>query len=117
VLEIGAGTGLNLRHYPSGLDELVLSEPDEGMAWRLRTRVERAGAKAQVVLADAEQLPFADESFDSVVGTLVLCTVTDLERSLAEIHRVLAPGGRLLFVEARPRSGGNAPRTLAGSPA
>lgn len=99
VLEIGAGTGLNVRHYPSGVDELVLSEPDEAMARRLENRLAHSGTQARVVRAATEELPFADESFDSVVGTLVLCTVRDLERSLAEIRRTLAPGGQLLFVE------------------
>src|SRR5215210_5440442 len=84
VLEIGAGTGLNVRHYPDGLD-LVLTEPDEAMAERLRAR--------------AEALPFADDSFDTVVSTLVLCTVPDQPAALREIARILRPGGRLLFAE------------------
>lgn len=99
VLEVGAGTGLNLPHYPDDLSELVLTEPEEGMARRLTKRVDRASRDARVVIAGAERLPFDDRSFDSVICTLVLCTVPELERSLAEIRRVLVPGGQLLFIE------------------
>src|SRR5215210_3378008 len=98
VLEIGAGTGLNLRHYPDGLD-LVLTEPDDAMAERLRARVAALGRRAAVVPAGAEALPFADDSFDTIVSTLVLCTVPDQPAALREVARVLRPGGRLLFAE------------------
>ena len=99
VLEIGAGTGLNLEHYPEGLDELVLSEPDPLMSQRLREKLERSGRSAQLVAAPAEGLPFEDASFDTVVATLMLCTVPDQSGALAEAARVLRPGGRLLFIE------------------
>ena len=92
VLEIGAGTGRNVEHYPPGSD-VTYTEPDPHMARRLRAR------GASVVEAGAEQLPFADNSFDTVVSTLVLCTVPEVPASLREIGRVLAPGGRLLFLE------------------
>jgi len=98
VLEIGAGTGLNLRHYADDA-ELVLSEPDAAMAERLRRRVAGRRRPATVVLAPAEALPFADGEFDTVVSTLVLCTVPDQAAALREIRRVLRPGGRLLFME------------------
>ena len=96
VLEIGAGTGLNLRYYPAAVEELVLAEPDPGMAARIDTS---SVPGASVVVAPAEELPFEDASFDAVVSTMVLCTVEDPERAIAEIRRVLRPGGRLLFVE------------------
>lgn len=99
VLEIGAGTGLNLRHYPAGLEELVLTEPGEPMADRIDLARAPEGVPARVVRAPAEQLPFADDSFDTVVSTLVLCTVSDPGRAVAEAARVLKPGGRLLFCE------------------
>jgi len=102
VLEIGAGTGLNLRHYPAAVDELVLTEPDAGMAARLRHRLEagRDGRRgARVVPAPAESLWFPDGAFDAVVSTLVLCTVPDPAAALAEVTRVLRPGGRLVLVE------------------
>jgi ubiquinone/menaquinone biosynthesis C-methylase UbiE len=100
VLEIGAGTGLNLERYPAqGVEELVLAEPEEPMARRLRERVAEERPGASVVVAPAETLPFEDDSFDTVVSTLVLCTVDDPARALGEVRRVLKPGGRLLFVE------------------
>ena len=100
TLEIGAGTGLNLRHYPAGVSELTLAEPEAPMAARLEKRVRASGRPGvRVVRAPAEALPFSVAAFDTVVSTLVLCTVVDPRRALAEIDRVLAPGGRLLFLE------------------
>ena len=99
VLEIGAGTGLNLPFYPPQLDALVLSEPEEEMARRLESRRARQRPDACVVRASADALPFADASFDAVVSTMVLCTVPDPEAAVAEVRRVLRPGGRLLYLE------------------
>ena len=99
VLEIGAGTGLNLPFYPPQLDALVLSEPDESMARRLESRRARERPDARVVRACADALPFADASFDAVVSTMVLCTVPNPEAAVAEVRRVLRPGGRLLYLE------------------
>ncbi len=102
TLEIGAGTGLNVEHYPAAVTELVLSEPFGPMARRLRERLsgpERPAAPTEVVEAPAERLPFPDAHFDTVVATLVLCTVPDPGATLAEATRVLRPGGRLLFLE------------------
>lgn len=99
VLELGAGTGVNLDLYPEGVAELVLSEPDPHMAKRLRERLAGSSRAATVIEAPAERLPCDDESFDTVVATLVLCTVPDPAAALAEAARVLKAGGRLLFVE------------------
>jgi len=99
VLEIGAGTGLNVRHYPDGVDELVLTEPVASMARRLERRAARREGQPRVVVASAECLPFPDDSFDTVVSTLVLCTVPEPDRALEEIRRVLKPDGSLLFIE------------------
>jgi ubiquinone/menaquinone biosynthesis C-methylase UbiE len=99
VLEIGAGTGLNLRHYPADLEELVLVEPGLRMGDRIDLGRAPAGVPARLERAPAESLPFEDASFDTVVSTLVLCTVRDPTRALAEVVRVLRPGGRLLFLE------------------
>jgi SAM-dependent methyltransferase len=99
VLEIGAGTGLNLPHYPTDLTELVLAEPGARIGGHID--LDRAPARVPTRLerAPAECLPFDDASFDTVVSTLVLCTVSDPRRAVAEAARVLRPGGRLLFLE------------------
>ena len=99
VVEIGAGTGLNAALYPDDIAELVLTEPDAAMRKRLARRLQRHGRGAQIVDAPAERLPLADASVDTVVSTLVLCTVPDPERTLREIARVLRPDGQLLFIE------------------
>lgn len=92
VLEVGAGHGLNLAHYPDGLDELVLTDPSP---WMLR----RAPPGTEILQAGLPSLPFADGRFDTVVCTYVLCSVADPAAALVEIARVLAPGGALLFLE------------------
>lgn len=100
VLELGAGTGLNLELYPEGVEALTLTEPDPHMTKQLRRRLaESSRADAEAVEAPAEKLPFPDDSFDTAVVTLVLCTVPDPTAALAEIKRVLKPGGQLLFLE------------------
>lgn len=99
TVELGAGTGLNLKHYPEAVSELVLTEPDPHMSVRLRRRVAKAGRPVEVVEAPAERLPFDDASFDTAVITLVLCTVPDPPAALAEVARVLKPDGRCLFLE------------------
>jgi ubiquinone/menaquinone biosynthesis C-methylase UbiE len=110
TLEIGAGTGHNLHHYTDAVTELVLAEPDPHMARRLRDRLERdrpAPSSVEVIEASAEDLPFDDGSFDTVVATLVFCTVEDPARAAAEARRVLVEGGALLYIEhvrsQRPR--------------
>ncbi len=99
VVELGAGTGANLDHYPDGVEELILVEPDPHMTKRLRVRLNESGRQARVVEAPAERLPFEAASFDTAVSTLVLCTVPDPGAAIAELTRVLRPGGRLLFLE------------------
>ena len=99
TIEIGAGTGLNLAHYPDDLAELVLVEPDAAMRRRLAERLARSRPRARLVDAPAEQLPFPDGSIDTVVSTLVLCTVDAPDLALREIVRVLKPDGQLLFIE------------------
>jgi len=99
VLELGGGTGANLAFYGPDVEELVVTEPEEPMARRLEKKLPGVTRPVQVVRVPAEQLPFEDGSFDYVVATLVLCTVDDPDRALQEAHRVLKPGGRLLFLE------------------
>jgi ubiquinone/menaquinone biosynthesis C-methylase UbiE len=99
VLELGAGTGLNLPHYPDQLDELVLTEPSLPMVARLEQRAKKSRTPPSVMAAEAERLPFEDDRFDTVVSTLVLCTVDEPRQAIDEIARVLRPGGKLLFLE------------------
>ena len=99
TLEIGAGTGANLELYPEAVTELVLTEPDEHMRVQLERKVTALGRRPAVVGAGAERLPFPDASFDTVVATLVLCTIPAPRQALEEIARVLKPDGRLLFIE------------------
>jgi ubiquinone/menaquinone biosynthesis C-methylase UbiE len=94
VLEIGAGTGANVPHYPREA-EVVLAEPDPHMREKLRARAGRF----EVSDAKAGALPFDDAGFDVVVSTLVLCSVRDLDRAVAEMGRVLRPGGKVIFIE------------------
>ncbi|HEY2478145.1 MAG TPA: class I SAM-dependent methyltransferase [Solirubrobacterales bacterium] len=130
VVEIGAGTGVNLDLYGAGIEDLTLVEPDQHMGAKLRARLDSRSAAAtsdrrdadsediaepgaesaadadpaspaptRLVTAPAEALPFEDDTFDTAVATLVLCTVPDPVAAITELARVLKPGGRLLFIE------------------
>ncbi|MCA9633405.1 MAG: class I SAM-dependent methyltransferase [Myxococcales bacterium] len=99
VLEVGAGTGANLPLYSDQLERLVLAEPDRAMRSRLRERLEGLGRRAELSGAAMDALPFEDAAFDAVVCTLVLCSVSDPRTCLGEAHRVLRPGGKLVFIE------------------
>lgn len=99
VVEIGAGNGLNFPHYPPGVERVLAVEPEP----RLRALAEEAARAAdteiEVVDGRAERLPAPDASFDAAVVCLTLCSVADQAAALAEIRRVLRPGGRLRFFE------------------
>jgi SAM-dependent methyltransferase len=102
VLEVGAGSGVNLPHYTSAVEELVVSEPSEHMLRHLRAQLDGDPppvGRWRLVQAGGEQLPFEDGSFDTLVATFVLCTIPDPRRALSEFQRVLRPGGRYLFLE------------------
>ena len=99
VLEIGGGTGLNLPHYPTAIDGVTVLEPDGAMREQLLVRVPDAPAAVEVHDAGIERAPFVDGSFDTIVSTLTLCTVDDVDQALREIRRLLAPEGQLLFLE------------------
>jgi ubiquinone/menaquinone biosynthesis C-methylase UbiE len=99
ILEVGVGTGANLAHYPTSVTSLTFTDPNAWMLKRLKPRVQAQSPDALVMRAPAEDLPFDDDSFDTVVSTLVLCGVDDQPRALREIHRVLRPAGRLLLLE------------------
>jgi ubiquinone/menaquinone biosynthesis C-methylase UbiE len=101
TLEIGAGTGVNLDYYSPEIKELTLSEPDKAMRKILTSRLEKSPFKDRWKICDqpVEALPFEKERFDTIVSTLVLCSVTDTKQALSELHRVLKKGGDLIFIE------------------
>jgi ubiquinone/menaquinone biosynthesis C-methylase UbiE len=99
VIEVGAGNGLNFKHYPESVGEVVAVEPER----YLRERAEEAapGAKVPIRVVDglADALPAGEGEFDAGVASLVLCSVPDQARALAELRRVIRPGGELRFYE------------------
>jgi ubiquinone/menaquinone biosynthesis C-methylase UbiE len=98
VLEIAAGTARNLPFYPDGV-RLTATELSPEMLAIGRQRAEDLSHPAELRLGDAQELEFEDESFDTVVCTLALCTIPDARRAVTEVHRVLRSGGRLLLME------------------
>jgi ubiquinone/menaquinone biosynthesis C-methylase UbiE len=99
VLEIGIGSGLNLPLYGSAVDQVCGIDPSPELLDRARKRVADAHVTVSLVRASAEQLPFADAVFDTLVMTWTLCSIPNPSAALAVMRRVLKPGGRLLFVE------------------
>jgi len=101
VLELGAGTGLNLEHYPADVRSLTLVEPDRAMRQQLRRRLSNSSIQTRIRVDDspAERLHAGSDSVDAVVGTLVLCSVQSVEQTLQEVRRVLRPGGTLVLIE------------------
>jgi ubiquinone/menaquinone biosynthesis C-methylase UbiE len=99
VLEIGGGTGANLPAYGAGVQTLTITEPEPAMLHRLERKATAQAHAVKVLRAPAEDLPFEDGTFDTVVSTLVLCGVDDQPRALRELRRVLRPGGSLVFLE------------------
>jgi len=99
VLEIGFGTGLNLEHYPEPVRRIATVDPGIGMDRMARKRIEQSRIEVDRRVKTAEEIPFEDRRFDYVVSTWTLCSIPDASRALAEVHRVLKPGGRFVFLE------------------
>jgi ubiquinone/menaquinone biosynthesis C-methylase UbiE len=98
VLEIGSGTGINFPLYNS-VEKVVATEPSNYMINKSQEKIKQSSVKIELVKTGAEKLPFADNSFDTVVATLVLCTIPNPNQAMVEILRVCKPGGKLLFFE------------------
>ena len=99
VLEIGFGTGLNLPHYPAHTRQITTVDPNAGMNKRARRRIKQAGIVVVQHQLRSEALPFGDASFDCIVSTFTLCSVTDAAQAMKEVFRVLKPDGKFLFLE------------------
>ncbi|MBD1875797.1 class I SAM-dependent methyltransferase [Nodosilinea sp. FACHB-131] len=99
VLEIGFGTGLNLPYYPDPVRQIVTVDPNPGVHRLAQQRIDASPITVDHRMLSGEALPMADHSFDSVVSTFTLCSIPKIEQALAEIYRVLKPGGRFFFVE------------------
>jgi ubiquinone/menaquinone biosynthesis C-methylase UbiE len=99
VLEIGFGTGLNLSYYPEHIRKIVTVDPNPGVHTLAQKRIAKSSITVDHHILSSETLPMADASFDSVVSTFTLCSIPDVKRAIAQIYRVLRPGGRFFFVE------------------
>lgn len=99
VLEIGVGTGLNLPHYPTQVRKLTTVEPNPGMNGLLQRRIEATGIEVDQHILGGEKLPFDEETFDCIVSTVTLCSISAVQHAMGELLRVLRPGGRFLFLE------------------
>jgi ubiquinone/menaquinone biosynthesis C-methylase UbiE len=100
VLEIGFGTGLNLAYYPQGkVDKITTVDVNPGMNKLAQKRIAASSIDVDFQVLNGEKLPMADDTFDTVVSTWTLCSIKQVETAIAEIHRVLKPGGKFLFIK------------------
>lgn len=99
VLEIGFGSGLNLPLYPDALTHLTVVDINPGMAKLARKMMANSPIRVEYLIINGEQLPFKDQSFDTVVSTWTLCSIERVDQALSEIRRVLKPEGKFIFIE------------------
>jgi ubiquinone/menaquinone biosynthesis C-methylase UbiE len=99
VLEIGFGTGLNLSYYPEEIEKLIAIDANPGVLSIAQKRIQASQISVQQQLLNGENLPMLDNTFDTVVSTWTLCSITNVEKAIQEIYRVLKPGGKFIFIE------------------
>jgi ubiquinone/menaquinone biosynthesis C-methylase UbiE len=99
VLEIGFGTGLNLAYYPPEIREITAIDANPGVVPLAEKRLKSSSVRVEYRVLNGESLPIADNTFDTVVSTWTLCSIARVENAIAEIHRVLKPGGKFVFIE------------------
>jgi len=99
VLEIGFGTGLNLPHYPDSITSLTIIDKNPGMIRIAQERIKQSNIKVESKIVNGEELPFENQSFDSIVSTYTLCSIKNVDLALKEIYRVLKPDGKFFFKE------------------
>lgn len=99
TLEIGFGTGLNLKHYPEYIKKITTLDVNKGMNYIAQKRIQSSNIEVNNQVLNSEELPMPDHSFDTVVSTWTLCSIVKVEQALTEIYRVLKSGGKFLFLE------------------
>jgi ubiquinone/menaquinone biosynthesis C-methylase UbiE len=99
ILEVGFGSGLNLQYYPNHVQEITIIDNNAGHLPIANQRIVASKIKINCKILSAEQLPFEDNTFDTVLSTYTMCSIEDLESALQEFYRVLKPGGKFIFVE------------------
>lgn len=99
VLEIGFGSGLNLPYYPESVERFTALDANPGMRRLAARQTRRFAAEPELLTLRSESLPFEDETFDTVVSTWTLCSISGVDKALREVWRVLRPNGRFLFAE------------------
>ncbi|MBD2196268.1 MULTISPECIES: class I SAM-dependent methyltransferase [Calothrix] len=99
VLEIGFGSGVNLSYYPEHLQKLITVDANAGINKLAQKRIQSSHIQVDNRVLNSENLPMADNTFDSVVSTFCLCSIANVSQAIHEIYRVLKPGGRYFFLE------------------